>query len=72
MTKHDARSLSDDSLKLLRQQAHRLRLDGYTWKEISEIVGVHLSTVMKWSVRFDLGEREFSEAKIVSSWPALW
>jgi transposase len=63
MTKQDARSLSDDSLELLRQQAHRLRCDGYTWKEIAAIVGVHLSTVMKWSVRFDLGVAEFAQAK---------
>lgn len=55
MNKPDARSLSEESLELLRQQAHRLRSDGRTWIDIASLIGVHLTTVMKWSRRFDLG-----------------
>jgi transposase len=55
MNKPDARSLSEDSLELLRRQAHRLRVDGSTWIDIANLIGVHLTTVMKWSRRFDLG-----------------
>jgi transposase len=55
MNKPDARSLSEESLELLRQQAHRLRIDGRTWADIANLIGVHLTTVMKWSRRFDLG-----------------
>lgn len=55
MNKPDARSLSEESLQLLRQQAHRLRGDGRTWIEIANLIGVHLTTVMKWSRRFALG-----------------
>ena len=55
MKKLDARSLSEESLNLLRQQAHRLRGDGRTWADIADLIGVHLTTVMKWSRRFDLG-----------------
>ena len=52
----DGRSLSEESLEMLRRQAHRLRLeDKRTWGEIASIVGVHLSTVMSWSRRFDIG-----------------
>ena len=55
MSKADGRSLSEESLELLRCQAHRLRQQqGRTWAEIATIVGVHLSTVMSWSRRFDL------------------
>ena len=55
MKKPDARSLSEESLNLLRQQAHRLRGDGRTWADIADLIGVHLTTVVKWSWRFDLG-----------------
>ena len=55
MDKLDARSLSEESLKELRRQAHRLRSEGRTWSEIASIAGVHLSTVMSWSRRFDIG-----------------
>ena len=55
MTKPDARSLSEESIELLRRQAHRLRRDGRTWRDIAQVVGVHLTTIMKWSGRFDLG-----------------
>ena len=56
MNKLDGRSLSEESLEVLRRQAHRLRLeDKRTWAEIASIVGVHLSTMMSWSRRFDIG-----------------
>jgi transposase len=51
----DARSLSEESLELLRRQAHRLRQDGRVWSEIAQIVGVHQSTVMSWARRFNVG-----------------
>lgn len=55
MDKLDARSLPEEALGVLRRQAHRLRCEGRTWSEIASIVGVHLSTVMSWSRRFDIG-----------------
>jgi transposase len=55
MSKQDARSLPEESLELLRKQAHRLRSDGRTWNEVAEIVGVHLTTVMKWARVFNIG-----------------
>jgi len=61
MNKPDGRSLSEESLETLRRQAHRLRQEGRTWAEIASIVGVHLSTVMSWSRRFDLGSDEAVE-----------
>jgi transposase len=51
----DARSLSEESLELLRRQAHRLRQDGRVWSEIAQIVGVHQSTLMSWARRFNVG-----------------
>jgi transposase len=61
MDKPDGRSLSEESLELLRRQAHRLRREGRTWAEIASTVGVHLSTVMSWSRRFDIGSAEAGE-----------
>ena len=64
----DGRSLSEESLELLRRQAHRLRLeDRRTWGEIASIVGVHLSTVMSWSRRFDIGSASHSALKVASA-----
>jgi transposase len=51
----DARSLSEETLEVLRKQAHRLREDGRTWAEIASIVGVHISTLMSWARRFGIG-----------------
>ena len=59
--KHDARSLSEESLELLRRQAHRLRLEGRTWVEIASIVGVHMSTLMSWVRRFKIGTTGLGE-----------
>ena len=61
MSNQDARLLSEESLELLRRQAHRLRQEGRTWGEIALIVGVHLTTVMKWSRRFRIGAQELGE-----------
>lgn len=55
MDKLDARLVSQETLEVLRRQAHWLRCEGRTWGEIASIVGVHLSTVMSWSRRFDIG-----------------
>ena len=52
MKKPDARILSEESLQLLRAQAHRLRRAGMTWGEIARIVGVNISTMMSWVRRF--------------------
>ena len=66
MDKLDARSLPEETLEVLRRQAHRLRCEGRAWSEIASIVGVHLSTVMSWSRRFDIGSvsvREVASAR---------
>ncbi len=56
MNKPDGRKLSDESLRLLRVQADRLRREqGKTWREIAEIVGVHIGTVISWARRFNVG-----------------
>jgi transposase len=61
MNKRDGRSLSEEALEVLRRQAHRLRQEGSTWTEIASTTGVHLSTVMSWSRRFNLGSAEAGE-----------
>ena len=64
----DGRSLSEESLEMLRRQAHRLRLeDKRTWSEIASIVGVHLSTVMSWARRFDIGSAAISALEVASA-----
>jgi transposase len=62
MNKPDARALSEESLELLRRQAKRLRADGRTWSDIALLIGVHLTTVMKWSRRFDMRGSGTSES----------
>lgn len=55
MPSTDARELSEESLQLLRRQAHRLRHEmNLSWASIAEIVGVSLSTLMTWVRRFHL------------------
>ena len=61
MDKLDGRRLSEESLEVLRRQAHRLRCEGRTWSEIASTVGVHLSTVMSWSRRFDIGSAAMTD-----------
>lgn len=48
MEKIDARSLKPDVQQQLRNQAIRLRKSGRKYREIAEIIGVHLGTVSKW------------------------
>lgn len=48
MEKADARSLKPEVQQQLRNQAIRLRRSGRKYREIAEIVGVHLGTVCKW------------------------
>lgn len=56
MSKIDARKLSDESLRLLRLQADRLRREqNKSWREIAEIVGVHIGTAISWARRFGVG-----------------
>jgi transposase len=58
MKKLDARSLSAESLELLRRQALTLRRETtLTWAEIAKVCGVSISTVMKWS-RWFAGQGE--------------
>jgi transposase len=40
-----------------------LRIAGRTWGDIANLIGVHLTTVMKWSRRFDLGSADVDEVK---------
>ena len=58
MEKVDARSLRPEVQQQLRNQAIRLRRSGRKYREIAEIVGVHLGTVSKWC---DIYEREGSK-----------
>lgn len=48
MTKEDARSLPAAAQEEKRKQAVRLRQQGFSYREIAEVVGVHLGTVGKW------------------------
>ena len=48
MNKTDARKLKKEVQQQLRRQAVRLRSKSMTYKEIGEIVGVHLDTVGRW------------------------
>ena len=48
MEKADARSLKPEVQQQLRNQAIRLRRSGRKYREIAEIIGVHLGTVCKW------------------------
>ena len=57
----DARSLSEDALQLLRTQAHNLRLENRSWNEVASLIGVHLTTIMKWSSKFHIGTDQFSD-----------
>ncbi|MEX8512027.1 MAG: IS630 family transposase [Leptothrix ochracea] len=66
MTKLDARHLSEENLQLLRTQAHRLRLDGRTWKDIALIVGVSLGAMMVWARRYQLGTEGFKPEAVAS------
>jgi transposase len=51
MEKIDARKLPPEALEHIRRQALVLRKEGYTWKHIAQVCGVHVGTVIKWSSR---------------------
>jgi transposase len=48
MEKIDARKLNTEAQQQIRNQAIRLKKAGRTYKEISEITGVHGTTACKW------------------------
>ncbi len=48
MEKRDARKLSTEAQQELREMAIRLRKSEKTYKQIAEMVHVHLSTVCAW------------------------
>ena len=53
MDKIDARKLPRSALKEIRRVAMRMREDlQLTWKEIANIVGVNIGTVLAWSQRY--------------------
>jgi transposase len=55
MEKIDARKLSTDVQQQLRHQAIKLKKSGRTYKEISEILGVHPTTACQWFKRYQRG-----------------
>lgn len=55
MEKVDARTLSPEVQQQLRNQAIRLRKSGRKYKEIAEILGVHLTTACKWVKKHERG-----------------
>jgi transposase len=79
MKKIDARHLSDESLEALRTLAGRLRREQKkTWREIAEIVGVHVGTAIRWGSKFGVGSdvespesgkrgRRFGEGRTLSA-----
>ncbi len=46
--KEDARKFTQKTQEQMRKQGVRLRQKGKTYKEIGEIIGVHINTVWKW------------------------
>jgi DNA-binding transcriptional regulator YiaG len=53
MDKIDARKLPRSALKEIRRVAMRMREDlQLTWKEIANVVGVNIGTVLAWSQRY--------------------
>jgi transposase len=79
MKKIDARKLSDESLESLRILAGRLRREQKkTWREIAEIVGIHIGTAIRWGRQFGVGSdaekpesgtrgRRFGEGRTLSA-----
>jgi transposase len=55
MEKIDARKLKKEAQQLLRNQVIRLRKAGKTYKEISQIVGVHTSTACQFYKAYEKG-----------------
>jgi transposase len=53
MNKIDARKLSPDALKALRIQALRMRETLHLpWRQIAQVMGVHVTTVLAWAQRY--------------------
>jgi len=48
MENTDARKLSTEAQQQIRNQAIRLKRSGRTYREISEITGVHFTTICQW------------------------
>lgn len=55
MEKTDTRKLKPEVQQELRKQAIRLRKKGHTYREIGEIIGVHLTNVCKWWKAYEQG-----------------
>lgn len=49
----DARKLTKEAQEQLRKQAIRLRKQGGTYQEVSEVVGVSRNTVWKWWTKYE-------------------
>lgn len=63
MEKIDARKLKTEAQQLLRDQVIRLRKAGKTYKEISEIVGIHISTACQFYKAYERGGRNAVKIK---------
>ncbi len=53
--KIDTRKLSTEAQQQIRNQAVRLKRSGRTYKEISEITGVHYTTIYQWYKTYEKG-----------------
>jgi transposase len=51
MPNTNARSLPPNALEFFRNQALRLRAEGYTLAEVAKVCGVAQGTVTKWTRR---------------------
>ena len=63
MEKIDARKLKTEAQQLLRNQVIRLRKAGKTYKEISEILGIHTSTACQFYKAYEKGGRKAVKIK---------
>jgi len=63
MEKIDARKLKTEAQQLIRNQVIRLRKAGKTYKEISEIVGIHVSTACTFYKTYESGGRKAIKIK---------
>lgn len=63
MKKIDARTLSAETLEMLRIQAIRLRQEGMTFVEIGKIIGVRRNTVSEWWKAYEEEGKKGLQAK---------
>ena len=63
MEKIDARKLKTEAQQLLRNQVIRLRKAGKTYREISEIVGINISTACQFYKAYEKGGRNAVKIK---------